>query len=340
MMDRLPFSHHVRPLQDPACLKLLAEPSRLLLLRHLMKEAATLSQLSRLLGSYPAQVRHHLKLLEEAGLIELVTTHVAQSFVEKYYQATARAFVVNLTLLPMEQEGALVVWGSDDPALEALAHHLQASGEVLRLFTLPVGSLDGLIALRQGVCRLAGCHLWDVETGEYNVAHVRRLFPGVQVGLLTLARRQQGLLVAAGNPLRIQGVADLGRPDVCLANRGQGTGTRLWLDVQLRALGILGQAIRGYETDWKTHAQVAQAVAAGVADVGIATLAAKEGLPLDFVPLFEEQYDLAFRAEQGGVPADVQMLVTFLQTAECQQLLRALPGYDLRPCGAIRWVQG
>ncbi len=339
MTEVRPFFHRIRPLQDPAFLKLLADPTRMALLRHLMAGAATLSQLSKLLGSYPAQTRHHLKLLEEAGLIELVNTRVAQSFVEKYYQATARAFVVNLTLLPMAQEGALVVWGSDDPLLDVLAHYLQESVGALRLFTLPVGSLDGLIALRQGLCQLAGCHLWDVETGEYNTAHVQRLFPGVQVGLLALARRQQGLLVAAGNPLHIQGVVDLGRPDVRLANRMQGTGTRLWLDAQLRALGISGQAVRGYETAWKTHVQVAQAVAAGTADAGIATLAAGEGLPLEFVPLFEEQFDLAFVAEQGGVPADVQALVEFLQTAECQQLLGALPGYDLRPCGEIRWVQ-
>lgn len=336
----LPFFHRIRPLQDPAYLKLLADPNRMALLRHLMTGAATLSQLSKLLGSYPAQTRHHLKLLEEAGLIELVTTHVTQSFVEKYYQATARAFVVNLTLLPMTQEGALVVWGSDDPALEALAHYLEAHGRGLRLFTLPVGSLDGLIALRQGLCQLAGCHLWDVDTGEYNVAHVRRMFPGVTVGLLALARRQQGLLVKAGNPLRIEGLADLERADVRLANRMQGTGTRLWLDAQLRALRISAESIRGYETGWKTHSQVAQAVAAGTADAGIAALAAKEALPLDFLPLFVEQYDLAFLAEQGGVPAAVQALVDFLQTAECQHLLGALPGYDIRPCGEIRWVQG
>ncbi|MCA9932781.1 MAG: helix-turn-helix domain-containing protein, partial [Anaerolineales bacterium] len=284
-MSELPFEHRIRALHKFEYLKLLADNNRLMILRHLMAGPATLSQLSKLLSTYPARLRHHVKLLEEAGLVALTNTRVGQGFVEKFYQATARAFVVNLTLLPVSLPiGAIVVWGSDDLALERLAAHLHEMDGMPDLFTLPVGSLDGLIALRQGLCQLAGCHLLDAETGEYNSAHVRRLFPGQEMLLVTLAYRQQGLMVAPGNPLAVHSLADLTREDVRFANRLRGAGTRVWLDLQLRQLEISPLEIRGYETAWRTHLQVAEAVATGQADVGLGVKAAVRPFQLDFIP--------------------------------------------------------
>lgn len=334
-MSQLPFTHRIRALHDFEYLKLLADGHRLAVLQHLMVEPATLSQLSKQLGTYPARLRHHVKLLEEAGLIELVNLHVGQGYVEKYYQATARAFVVNLTVLPLAQEAnALVVWGSDDLALERLAQQSQVIAEVPSLFTLPVGSLDGLIALRQGLCQLAGCHLLDAETGEYNTGHIRRFFPGVQMQLVTLGHRQQGLLVAAGNPFAIQGLPDLVRPEVRFANRLLGAGTRLWLDVHLRRLALSPAGIRGYETAWKTHLQVAEAVARGAADVGLGIAAAARPFQLDFIPLLEERYDLVFYAEAVEDPL-MQSLLNFLQSRQFRQMIAQLDGYDSRQSGHI-----
>lgn len=337
-MDQLPYTHRIRALHDFAFLKLLADGHRLAALRHLMVRPATLSQLSKLLDTYPARLRHHVKLLEEAGLIELVNTQVGQGYVEKYYQATARAFVVNLTVLPMTQQNeALVVWGSDDLVLERLAQYSHEVDELPTLFTLPVGSLDGLIALRQGLCQVAGCHLLDVETGEYNVGHVRRLFPGVQMQLVTLGHRRQGFLVAAGNPLEVGDLADLVRPEVRFANRLLGTGTRLWLDVHLQQLALSTAEIRGYETAWKTHLQVAEAVARGEADVGLGIAAAARPFQLDFIPLFEERYDLVFYAG-GAENRRMQALLNFLQTRRFRQMVALLDGYDSGQSGQIMTV--
>ena len=339
-MNELPFTHRIRALHHFEYLKLLADTNRLTILQHLMVEPATLSQLSKLLSTYPARLRHHVKLLEEAGLVELTSTRVGQSYVEKFYQATARAFVVNLTVLPLSLPvGAVVVWGSDDLALEKLALQLHDMDEMPDLFTLPVGSLDGLIALRQGLCQLAGCHLLDAETGEYNSGHVRHLFPGQEMLLVTLAYRQQGLMVAPDNPRNIQMLADLTREGVTFANRMRGAGTRVWLDLQLRQLGISPLEIRGYETGWKTHSQVAEAVATREADVGLGVQAAVRPFQLDFIPLFEERYDLVLPAQRVGEPL-LHPLLDFLQTARFRQLVDQLDGYDSRQSGQVLKVEG
>ncbi|MCA9974752.1 MAG: helix-turn-helix domain-containing protein [Anaerolineales bacterium] len=339
MNDLLPIDR-VQSIQDFELLKLLADPHRLAILRQLMAGAATLSQLGKILDTYPARIRHHVKLLEDVGLIALTTTHVSRGFVEKYYQATARAFVINLAVLPeWPQSGALVAWGSHDLALELMAQQMQEKKNTPGLFTLPVGSLDGLIALRQGLCQIAGSHLLDPEKGEYNAAHVRHLFPGEEMLLLTLSYRQQGLLVAPGNPCGIRGLADLVREDVRFVNRRRGTGTRLWLDLHLKRLGLDTNFIRGYDVEAKTHLQVAQRVAQKQADVGLAILAAARPFQLDFIPLFEERYDLVVPARAAGNVL-LQPLLDYLQSAELRQQVANLAGYDATHTGEVLKVSG
>lgn len=308
-------------------LKTLGEPRRLVILQRLMWGKATLSQLGRELAMHPAQVRHHLKQLEAAELVELVSTDIVRGFVEKYYQATAHAFVVNLAVVPARtNQSAIIAMGSHDLALERVAEQLCTADHTPDLFPIPVGSLDGLIALRQGMCQVAGCHLLDSASGEYNRPTVRHLFPGESICLLTLAHRQQGLLVAPGNPRGIHDLADLAREDVRLANRKPGAGTRLWLDEQLRRLGIAPTQVRGYEQVFNTHWQVAQAVARGQADTGLSVLAAARQLGLDFIPLFEEQYDLALPTASTA-DTQLQPLLDYLQTAECRRIIESLDGY-------------
>src|SRR3990172_11693874 len=218
---------HIRSFDQ---IKVLADPHRLAILRLLMVEPATLTQLGRVLGHHPAWVRHHVKQLEGAGLVEMYSAQITGGYVEKYYRARAAAFWLQQMILP-EAPGMnhLVLMGSDDLALSALAH--SATERLgMRLIIQPVGSLDGLIALRQGMAQISACHLLDIPSGEYNLPYVRHIFPDRAVGLVTLAHRQQGLLVAEGNPLRIQGIADLVRSEVTLVNRNRGSGTRLWLD--------------------------------------------------------------------------------------------------------------
>ena len=173
---------------------------------------------------HPAKVRYHLKILEDAELVALTSTREVGSFVEKYYAATAGAFFINHLLLPEPaQHGTIFALGSDDPALELLSRHLEGD-KVPDLVALPVGSLDGLIALKQGHCHMTGCHLFDPISGEYNTPYVRRIFPGQKMHLVTLAHREQGLLVAPGNPYQVKGLEDLGRMDITFVNRNQGSG--------------------------------------------------------------------------------------------------------------------
>ena len=327
-------------IRDFEALKVVADGRRLAILRLLLWKPATLSQLGKLLAMHPAQVRHHLKQLETAGVVELAATQISGGFVEKYYRATARAFAVNLAVTPgRPQKEAIIAMGSDDPALEALAGALRQRGGAPDVYVVPVGSLDGLIALRQGVCRLAGCHLLDDESGDYNVSYVRHLFPGQRMLLLTLAQREQGLLVAGGNPRHVQGLADLARADITFVNRRRGAGTRLWLDGQLGRLGIASDQVRGYYREVNTHFEVAEAVARGEADVGLGVLAAARQQELGFVPLFEERYELVVPEVDVADPG-LRPLFDYLQTAEGRGVVGGLAGYEVTRTGAERWVGG
>ena len=330
----------MKSIRDFEALKVVADGRRLAILRLLLWKPATLSQLGKLLAMHPAQVRHHLKQLEAAGVVELAATQISGGFVEKYYRATARAFVVNVAVAPERpQQEAVVAMGSDDPALEALAQAFRQREGTPDVFAVPVGSLDGLIALRQGVCRLAGCHLLDSESGDFNVSYVRHLFPGQRMLLLTLAQRQQGLLLAPGNPRSVQGVADLARADVTFVNRRRGTGTRLWLDGELGRLGIAPERVGGYRREVGTHREVAAAVARGEADVGLGVLAAAGQQELDFVPLFEERYELVVAEAEVENPL-LRPLLDFLQTAEGRGVISGLAGYSTVHTGEERRVEG
>ncbi len=315
-------------------LGILGHPQRLAILQHLMAKAATLSQVAKLMHTYPAQVRHHLKQLEDAGLVELTTTRIVRGFVEKYYRATARAYYVNFSILPEQSKRkAVVALGSHDLALELLAEQMREDTAVPDLIPLPVGSLDGLIALRQGLCQITGCHLLDPESGEYNRSFVRHLFPGEEMTILTLAHRQQGLLLPRSNPQQIRSLTDLARPDIRFINRKRGTGTRLWLDNALHNAGLLPEQIQGYESTTGTHLQVAQTIREDQADVGLGILAAAQQFELDFIPLFEERYDLVLPTRFCDDPL-MQPLLNYLQTAIFRQKIASLDGYDSSQTGS------
>lgn len=313
-------------------IKILSDPRRLTILRRLMAGPATLTQLGQIMGEHPAWVRHHLKQLERAGLIELVSTEVGAGYVEKYYQARAQAFILQQIILPdLARENTLILLGSHDIALGLLAQSLAEHAD-LELLVVPVGSLDGLIALRQGLAHLTGCHLLDVDSGEYNLPYVRHLFPERPMKLITLAYREQGLLVAPGNPRQIHGIPDLARQDVTFINRNAGSGTRLWLDKQLDRLGIPHEQVHGYTQVAQTHTAVAQAVAQGQADAGLGLAAAARQDNLGFIPLFQERFDLIIPAESIEEPGPSRLL-NALAGGEFRHMAEALGGYSTTHTG-------
>ncbi len=196
-----------------------------------------------------------------------------------------------------EIERNLLLAGSHDPALDLLAVCMSERVSGITLSKAPMGSLDGLLALKGGEAHLAGCHLLDPDSGEYNFPMVQKHFPEENMALVNFLYRQQGLLVVRGNPLGIAGLTDLTRPEIRFVNRQRGAGTRILLDHQLETLGIDPDAIQGYDRVVATHMAVSAAVASGTADVGLGVMSAALALNLEFLPIGWERYDFALRGD-------------------------------------------
>ncbi|MHB8945529.1 MAG: molybdopterin biosynthesis protein [Bacillota bacterium] len=226
-----------------------------------------------------------------------------------------------------EIEGTIVAIGSHDLCLDLLADFLRRRHPELDLSSAHAGSFGGLMALRRGEAHLAGVHLLDEETGVYNVEAIRKYLPGRRVHLVHLVRRDQGFLVAPGNPKGIKGFRDLVRPAVRFVNRQRGAGTRVLLDYHLKLEGIDPRGINGYEREEFTHLTVAAAVASGAVDTGLGILAAARALGLDFIPVTREDYDLAIPAEHRALDA-VGRLLAVVASPEFRFAVAALGGYD------------
>lgn len=242
-------------------------------------------------------------------------------------------------LVPLEDiEGTLVVLGSHDNTLDLLATLLRRRDRQLRLSSGHVGSLGGLMALRQSRAHLGGSHLYHPETNSYNVPYIQKYLADMPLKLINLAWRQQGFMVLPDNPNDIRTVADLTRPGVRFINRQRGAGTRLLLDYLLKEEGIDPASVQGYDREEYTHMAVAANVKSGTADVGLGILAAARALGLDFIPLTPERYDLVVPESTFEDPR-FQELLAVIRSPEFKTAAEALGGYDLRDCGRIVWEQ-
>jgi len=239
---------------------------------------------------------------------------------------------VQLYRPPADLERTIFAIGSHDITLDLMAQFLAVRER--RLASANVGSQGGLVALRRHEAHLAGSHLLDPETGEFNLRYIREYLPGEPVVVIALVGRQQGLLVPRGNPKSIQGLQDLARPDVIFVNRQRGAGTRVLLDYYLTILKVAPEAIRGYNQEEYTHLAVAAAIASGRADCGLGIAAAAHALDLDFLPLFQERYDLVIPQEYGQSEL-LAPLIELLEDAGFRQAVASLPGYDTSPMGSV-----
>jgi putative molybdopterin biosynthesis protein len=195
--------------------------------------------------------------------------------------------------------------------------------------------MAGLATLRERYCHMAGSHLLDPETGDYNWSYVKRLFRDDPVTLVTLAHRQQGFIVAPGNPKGIRAWPDLVRDDVRFINRQSGAGTRVLLDAELVNLEIGGEQVDGYSREVFTHLAVAAVVESGAADVGLGILAAARARGLDFVPLAMERYDLVMRPEVWESHLG-EALRLALESDGFRSQLVGLGGYDAAETGKVQ----
>ena len=217
-----------------------------------------------------------------------------------------------------------------DPAVALLQPGLRRYG--VRLVSAEAGSYQALTGLTLGEAHVAGCHLKDEETSDYNHAWVRRLVP-FPCTLVTFAAWQQGLIVMPGNPKGIFGVDDLSNPGMRLINREAGSGSRSLLDRLLRQHGVSSETIVGYQREADGHLAVARDVAGGLADTGVGVQAVASALGLEFIPLEEERYDIVVPNHFLNEPA-VQALLDLLRKPGLRHRVEALGGYDVSNMGA------
>jgi putative molybdopterin biosynthesis protein len=231
-----------------------------------------------------------------------------------------------------EIEKTIFCIGSHDITLDLISQFLAEQDR--RLTSANVGSQGGLIALRRGESHLAGSHLLNPETGEYNISYIRQYVPEIPVKVVALVGRAQGLMVKRGNPKDIQNLEDLTRPDIQFVNRQRGAGTRLLLDYHLKMMTVASERIVGYSQEEYTHLGVAAAIASGRADCGLGIAAAAQALELEFIPLFQERYDLVI-PKQFAQDDLLTPLFELLAGRRFREAVARLPGYDVSVMGTI-----
>jgi putative molybdopterin biosynthesis protein len=238
-------------------------------------------------------------------------------------------------LVPLPQvERTLLCTGSHDLCLDVLGDFLQKEDPAYSLASTHIGSLGGIMALKQGMCHLAGSHLLDPADGSYNTTYIRKYLAGKDIRIVTLVHREQGFIVARGNPKNIDGIRDLFGDGISFINRQAGSGTRVLLDYELTRNDLDADGIRGYEQDEYTHMAVAVAVLSGKVDVGLGIKSAAKALGLDFVPLVEERYDLLIPGELFETPM-IQAVLAVINTPLFQETVERMGGYSTRDTGKL-----
>jgi putative molybdopterin biosynthesis protein len=236
-------------------------------------------------------------------------------------------------LKPLDEiTNTVVMVGSHDLTLDLLANLLGKYYPPIFLSSHSVGSLGGILAIKNGTCHMAGSHLLDPETGEYNFPYIQTYLNGIEVKVIHLVFREQGLFVQHGNPKKVKGLEDLRRKDVTFINRQKGSGTRILLDHTLETLSLNPDQIRGYEKEEFTHMAVASTVASGVVDTGLGILSAARAMNLDFIPIAKERYDLIipslyFKDEK------VQKVIETIRSDEFKRTALQMGGYDVSRTG-------
>jgi len=228
----------------------------------------------------------------------------------------------------------LVVIGSHDPLLDELADMMHVENSSVYMSSSHVGSMGGIMAIRRGEAHAAGCHLLDTATGEYNLSFIKKYFPRGGVKLIRCVGRQQGMMVAKGNPLGMEGFADIAKPGVRYVNRQKGSGTRILTDYLCRQEHLDTDSIYGYDREELTHTSVAAQIASGSADAGMGIYSAAKLYDLDFIPICIEEYDLLIPDHAWETP-QVQAMLETLRSDAFREKILSLGGYTVENPGEI-----
>jgi len=238
-------------------------------------------------------------------------------------------------LKPQQDIDRQVVVAGCDPAIFLAGEHIRQHGGNASVLGWSMGSLAALHALKRGEVHVAGIHVVDHRSGDFNLPFLRKYLKGHAVTVVRFAAWEEGLLLRKGNPKGVKGIADLARPNVRLMNREQGAGARLLLDHLLSKSGIASRGVRGYEALCSSQLGLGRAIVEGKADVGIGSQAVGHFFDLDFIPLQEERYDLVIPTKYFHAHPGMKMFLDTLVTRGFRQEIEALGGYDTTEIGKI-----
>ncbi len=232
------------------------------------------------------------------------------------------------------QPNMIISAGSNDPILDILLSRMGREYPDLHIFHSNTGSLRGLNLLHEGLADIVWCHLFDADSGEYNVPYIKDQLPEKKIAIVHLFCRELGLLVAPAAEGKVKEIKDLTKQGIRFINRQEGAGTRIFLDQELSRAGIDPENINGYENEVNTHMEVALAVIAGNADAGLGTVSVARMFGLPFVPLTRESFDMVLGQETFFM-TPIQAFMEILKTCEVQDSVKFLGNYDFSEAGKI-----
>ena len=241
---------------------------------------------------------------------------------------------VRLLSTPEKLQNTLVVIGSHDPLLDEVADMMHRADPTVFMSSSHVGSMGGIMAIRRGEAHAGGCHLLDTETGVYNLSFLKKYFSNGGIRLVRCVGRQQGLMLAKGNPLDIKEFTDIAKNGVRYVNRQKGSGTRVLMDYLCEQYAVNVSDIYGYEREELTHTSVAAQIANGSADAGMGIYSAAQLYDLDFLPICIEEYDLIIPDHAWETPV-VQQLIATLKSPAFREKMLAMGGYTVDHPGEI-----
>ena len=241
---------------------------------------------------------------------------------------------VRLLSTPEKLQNTLVVIGCREPLLDEVADMMHRADPTVFMSSSHVGSMGGIMAIRRGEAHAGGCHLLDTEIGVYNLSFLKKYFPNGGIRLVRCIGRQQGLMLAKGNPLDIKEFADIDKNGVRYVNRQKGSGTRVLMDYLCEQYAVNVGDIYGYEREELTHTSVAAQIANGSADAGMGIYSAAQLYDLDFLPICIEEYDLIIPDHAWETPV-VQQLIATLKSPAFREKMLAMGGYTVDHPGEI-----
>jgi putative molybdopterin biosynthesis protein len=301
------------------------------------EEMMSTKEVARYLGIHEKQVYALI------GLKRIPATRVTgkwvfpRKLIEEWIESNARSGLEQVKQKTKRVSGGLLASGSNDLILDMLQTQIRRMYPEFYLFSASIGSTEGLKALNMGYTDIAWSHLFDPETGEYNIPFLSTYVPDVKAVVVNLYYRELGFLTVPGNPLGIKGFEDLARKDIKLINRQKGAGTRNLIDRNLSKLGITPENIQGYSNEAYTHLEVGLSVLSNETDVGVATVAVAKLLGLHFIPITQERFDMVLEQKTFFEPA-VQALIDVLRSEDFRERVVRLGNYDFRDSGKILYA--